>query len=767
MSPKKNTIKDFLKTLPKNIFSGFVVSLIALPLGLGLAMASEAPPIAGIITAVIGGLTVSILGGSNVTITGPGNSLVGVVAGAVLFYATQSGLEGAEASQQGYFIVLAAIVCSGILLSILGFLRLGKLANFFPSSAIQGMLAAIGLIILAKSTHTMLANQGTKGVSLAFGNFSIFEEGSVLGLLFGIPKTIIGVFSYDNPGLTYAAIAGVLGLIIMVFYPKIRNKYLQLIPAPMWIVILPILFSYYYELVLQQPNPIDPSYMISNIPDFNSIVTNLPTLDFSHIATPAFWSIVVTLTLIASIESLLSIKAVDKLDPEKRRSNVNRDLKALGLATVGSGFLGGLNVVTVIARSSVNVNNGGSNRSANFFHAFFLVLFIALFSTQLTRIPLPALMAILVFTGYKLASPNVVKKIFSIGKEQLIIFFVTLLITLKIGLIEGILLGVLTTLIIHIIINKSFSLFFRNLLKPNVLMFKEQENEGNYYVSVKHFCSFLNFFKLKKKLDTIPEDQDVIVDFSMCEFVDHTVMENLNNYQELFEKRGGHFEVIGLDMHGTDSEHPFALRRILPIPNLLSNLTRRQKTIEELAVDYDLSYESNKNKNVHFLEDFLFFRTKKINHTYNQLTDDNNSVRLFDLEFSEGEFIAKEVVRTTMMYVSLQEEIPEFTLDREGFLEKVYAFAGFEDIPIDNHTDFSNRFYLLGEDRLAIQSFFNDDLVHFFESNPYYHVESNGKALLIFRKERLSNIKEIKAVFDFGKRLKNVLQLDKVIVDYS
>ena len=250
----------------------------------------------------------------------------------------------------------------------------------------------------------------------------------------------------------------------------------------------------------------------------------------------------------------------------------------------------------------------------------------------------------------------------------------------------------------------------------------------------------------------------MIVDFSMCEFVDHTVMENIHNYQELFAKRGGHFEVIGLDMHGTDSEHPFALRRILPIPSLLSNLTRRQKTIEELALDYEFSYESNRNKNIHFLEDFLFFRTKKINHTYNQLSDDSNSIRLFDLEFSEGEFIAKEVVRTTMMYVELNHTIPEFTLAREGFLEKVYAFAGFEDIPIDNHTDFSYRFYLLGEDIKGIQAFFNDDLVHFFESNPYYHVESNGKALLIFGKERLANIKEIKVIFDFGKRLKKVVQ---------
>ncbi|WP_412987402.1 SulP family inorganic anion transporter [Pontimicrobium sp. IMCC45349] len=756
MSPKKNSLKDFLKTLPKNIFSGFVVSLIALPLGLGLAMASEAPPIAGIITAVIGGLTVSILGGSNVTITGPGNSLVGVVAGAVLFYATQSGLDGEAASQQGYFVVLAAIVCSGMLLAILGFLRLGKLADFFPSSAIQGMLAAIGLIILAKSTHTMLANQGTKGVSLSIGDFVIVEEGSVLGLLFGIPKTIIGAFSYDNSGLTYAAIAGVLGLAIMVFYPKIRNKYLQLIPAPMWIVIFPIIFSYYYELVLQKPNPIDSGYMISNIPDFNSIVTNLPTVDFSHIASPAFWSIVITLTLIASIESLLSIKAVDKLDPEKRRSNVNRDLKALGLATIGSGFLGGLNVVTVIARSSVNVNNGGNNRSANFFHAFFLVLFIALFSTQLTRIPLPALMAILVFTGYKLASPNVVKKIFSIGKEQLIIFFVTLLATLKIGLIEGILLGVITTFIIHIIINKSFSLFFRNWLKPNVLMFKE--DDGNYFVSVKHFCSFINFYKLKNKLDAIPENQEVIVDFSMCDFVDHTVMENLNNYQELFTKRGGHFEVIGLDMHGTDSEHPFALRRLIPFSNILpNNLTKRQTQIEEIAQDFELNYNTSKNKEAYFLDNFLFFKTRQIDHTFNQMSNGKSHFKLFDITFSEGEFIAKEVVRTTMAYIELDKELPTFTLDKEGFLEKMYALAGFKDIPFDNHPDFSNRFYLLGEDEGAIKTTFTTDVIRFFESNPYYHIESNGRGLLIFEKERLASIKEIKALLDFSKRLEVVI----------
>lgn len=730
MSQKKDNIAHFFKALPKNIFSGFVVSLIALPLGLGLAMASEAPPISGIIAAVVGGFVVSLLGGSNVTIAGPGNGLVGVL----LIAITTLGIESAY----------AAIICSGALLLILGFLRLGKLADFFPSSAIQGMLAAIGLIILGKQFHIMMAHR--------------IERENTIDYLLEIPYTLSNVIQYENTGLIYAAIAGALSFAIMVFYSKIRNKYLQLIPAPMWIVILSIVFSYYYELVIKLPNPIDPNYMISGIPQFSEIIEQLPAIDFGQIGSLPFWTSVLALTLIASIESLLSIKAVDKLDPEKRRSNVNRDLKALGLATVGSGFLGGLNVVTVIARSSVNVNNGGSNRSSNFFHATFLVIFIVLFSSQLTRIPLPALMAILVYTGYKLASPSTIRNIFSIGREQLIIFFATLFVTLKIGLITGITSGVLVTLIIHIIINRDFTLFAKNVLKPNVLMFKEDEEESNYYLSVKHFCSFLNYYKLKEKIDAIPEDENVIIDFSLCEFVDHTVMENLNNYQELFKKRGGSFEVVGLDMHDTDSKHPFALRRLLPVPNIIkNNLTRRQTSIEELAIDYKLSYTHEKQKEIGFLNNFLFFRTKQINHIYNQLTTNNDTLNLFDIEFSEGEFIAKEVVRSTMLYLNLNKDIPEFTLDREGFLEKIYAFAGFSDIPIQNHNDFSRRFYLLGEDEGRIKALFNDDLTHFFESNPYYHIESNGSCLLIFGRERQASIKEIKALFDFGKRLRTVL----------
>ena len=729
MSSKKNNIQAFFSALPKNIFSGFVVSLIALPLGLGLAMASEAPPISGIIAAVVGGLLVSILGGSHVTISGPGNGLVGVLLVAI----TTLGIQGAY----------AAIICSGMLLVLLGFLRMGKLADFFPSSAIQGMLAAIGLIILGKQFHIMLGNK----LSL---------EGSISYLL-AIPETIQGVFYYQDTGLTFAAISGVLSLAILVFYSKIRNQYLQLIPAPMWIVLLSIGFSYYYEMVLQQPNPISAMYMISGIPSANQIIEEIPVPNFSAIGSLSFWTSVLALTLIASIESLLSIKAVDKLDPQKRRSNVNRDLKALGLATVGSGFLGGLNVVTVIARSSVNVNNGGSNRSANFMHALFLVVFIVLFSTQLTRIPLPALMAILVYTGYKLASPTLVRKIFSVGKEQLLIFFTTLLVTLFVDLITGIVAGLVVTFIIHVLVNKGAAVFIRNFLKPNVLMFQEKEN-GNYYVSVKHFCSFLNFYKLKQKLEDVPEDKDVVVDFSMCQFVDHTVMESVSGYQDVFAKRGGHFEVIGLDLHGTDSQHPFALRKLIPgLTKRSGALTKRQLTLQEISKDFNLQYQASRSEDVRFLDGFKHFSTKQIERIYNRLFNTENTFKLFDINYSEGEFIAKEDVRTTMLHIKLNSVIPGFTLDQEGFLEKVSAFAGFKDIPIENHSDFSKRFYLRGEDSVAIQSFFTDNLVLFFESNPYYHVESNGTSVLVYSKERVAGIKEIKNLHDFGKRLQTEL----------
>jgi len=721
---QKNAIGETIASIPRNLFSGLVVSLIALPLSLGLAMACDAPPIAGVITSIVGGIVVAICGGSFVTISGPGKGLVGVVLVAV--------------STLGLNATFAAIISSGFLLLILGYLRLGKLADYFPSSAIQGVLAAIGLIILGKQFHIMMGHK--------------IERDNALEYLVAIPETIVHVLNVQDPGLVNASIAGVLSLLLMIFYSKIRNKYLQLVPAPMWIVIGSIGFSYYCELILKIPNPISEQYMMPSIPGLTEVVNDLPSPDFGLIGRVEFWSSVVALTLIASIESLLSIKAIDKLDPKKRRSNVNKDIKALGLATALSGFFGGLNVVTVIAPSSVNISNGGTNRFGNLFHAFFLTVFILLFNTELARIPLSALMAILVYTGYKLAAPKMLKRLFLIGKEQLIIFLSTLLVTLQVGLISGITAGLLATFLIHVVVNKSIVLFLKNLVKPNVLMYKE--DSGNYFISVKHFCSFLNFNKLKDKLSVIPEQKDVIIDFTMCAFVDHSVMENLNDYQELFHKKGGTLEVIGLELLDANSGHPFALRRLLPLSNLInSGATKRENDLQDLGESFNLTFNNNKSVKNNELEKFIFFKTKKIDYTYNRLVNSDGSVSVFDISFSEGEFIAKEVIRSTMMYINTSSDIPEFALTKEGLLERLYALAGQKDINIPEFDDFSDRFYLIGDNPKKIRAFFTEKIVRFFESNPYYHVESNGSGLLVFSKERVAGVKEIKQMLDFGLRL--------------
>ena len=558
---KTNTFQNFLGTLPANIFSGFVVSLVALPLGLGLAIASEAPPIAGILSAIVGGVVVAVLGGSQLTIAGPGNGLVIVLLSSIT-------LLGKGDLYQGYLFTLAAVVISGVLIYLFGLFRFGALSEFFPASALQGMLAAIGIGILSKQIHVML------GVTTA--------SGSPLELLLQVPDSVLYLIENSSLEVLIAAAMGVGSFLILILYSKIQNPIFQLVPAPVWVVLLAIGLSYYYEYIAVVPYPMGENLLIT-LPE--NLLGSLPFPDFGKINSVEFIGIVLSLTLISCIESLLSIKAVDKLDPLKRRSNVNKDLRALGIATTISGFVGGLNVVTVIARSSVNVNNGGSNRSANLFHALFLLLFILLFQDQIQRIALPALAAILVYTGYRLAAPENLIMLFKIGKEQAIIFMATLGMTLAYGLIPGIAFGVVTTFFTHIIINKNISLFTRNWLKPNVLMFRE-EDSGNYFVSVKNFCNFLNFYKLKALLDEIPETEHAIIDFSLCEFVDHTVMEGLNDYRRSFKNKNGVFEIIGLDVHFSNTQHPFAIRKVLPLPDFFSlstNLTKRQRSLKKFA----------------------------------------------------------------------------------------------------------------------------------------------------------------------------------------
>ena len=717
--------------LRSNVFAGFVVSLIAMPLALGLAIASGFPPIAGIIASVVGGVMVAVLGGSYVTITGPGNGLVVVLLGAVTVL-------GEGDMQAGYLYALAAVILSGVLLLLFGFLRFGSLSDFFPATAIQGMLSAIGITILLKQLYVMFGDLETKGAA--------FE------LLLGVPKLIQSLFTDGSTGQWYAAGIGVVSLLIMVFYSKIRNRFFHLVPAPMWVVLLALGFDAYFSLV-GGGNPISKSLLIS-LPE--NLLGGVPTPNFSKLNQPAFWGVVVSITLISSIESLLSIKAVDKLDPQKRRSNTNKDMKALGLATIVSGFLGGMNVVTVIARSSVNVNNQASNRSANFFHAAFLFVMVLVFQDQLRRIPLTSLAAILVYTGYKLAAPAIFVRMYQIGKEQLLVFLTTLISTLLTDLITGILIGLLATFVVHVLLNKAFWLFSRNLLKPNVLMYKENETQ-NYYVGIIHFCTFLNFYKLKSKLDKIPQDERAVVDFSLCSFVDHTVQESLQNYEELFERKGGGLEIIGLDIHETDSSHPFAVRTLRPMKKLRvfgGGRTKRQLQLEALAHEKGWAYKEATKSQKRMLRDHPVYQTTSVERVYNLIEGPKKRLSLCDIHYSEGAFIAKENIQTTLLRVQLDKEIPVFSFDRELLLEKLSHLAGIHDIDFPEYPEFSHDFYVQGNDPQKVRAFFDDKMVSFFSAYGFYHIMSNGKELLVRQFLRPATPAEAAAMIEFGLALK-------------
>ena len=728
---KKSGGISFLSSLPRNIFSGFVVSLVALPLGLGLAIASEAPPIAGVIASIVGGVICSIFGGSNLTITGPGNGLV-----IVLLYSITS--LGNGDLYQGYLYTLAAIVFSGVLMFLFGVFRLGALSEFFPSSSLQGMLAAIGIGILAKQLHVML------GVTTV--------NGAPLNVLSKVPDTLSFLFSNLTLYFWIPVFLGLFSLVVLIFYSRLRSPLFRMVPAPMWVIVFAVGVSFYLEFFTDGLYNISESLMI-RLP--KNIVTNIPAPDYSLIGSLEFITTVISITLIASIESLLSIKAVDKLDPQKRRSNVNKDLRSLGVATTLSGLIGGLPVVTVIARSSVNVNNGGSNRTSNFTHAMFLLVFVLIFQDLIERIALPSLAAILVYTGYKLAAPDNFIRILKIGKEQAAIFIITFVITLTNGIVVGIATGILFTFLIHVYLNNSFFLFSRNWLKPNVLMYLEAET-GNYYLSVKNFCNFLNFFKLKKKLDEIPETSNVIIDFSLCDFVDHTVMEGLSEYISVFEKKGGRIEVIGLDSHSANTQHPFAIRKNLPSFDFFkfqNNLTKRQISLKNFAKNQFWSYFPDPSLETKLLESFKYFKTKTINYQYNELAKDSEGFSIFDLSYSEGAFIAKDNLLSTFLLIKTEHAIPVFIIEKDFIFSGLGDQTSYDEVNFEMYPDFSNRFFLSGVDSVELKNLFDAELVFFFESHAYFRIESSEGKILIKGKSRLLSLQEIKSLISFAKEL--------------
>jgi MFS superfamily sulfate permease-like transporter len=499
-----------------DLVSGFLVSLIALPLCLGIAMASGFPPTAGIISAIVGGLLVSRINGSHVTINGPAAGLIVVILAAVQTL-------GQGDAMQGYRCTLAAIVVASALQMALGLFKAGRLNAYFPPSVVHGMLAAIGVIIMAKQIHVMV---GVKP-----------EAADLLATIAAIPRSLLD----PNPEI---ALIGSVGLGILIAWSLLRNRHLKKVPAPLLVVIAGMALGKYFA--------VGPEFLVI-IPEDFTAAFYFP--DFSKVWTAGFWGAVISICLVGSLETLLSAVAVDKLDPYKRYSDLNRDLTAVGAGNLVCGMIGGLPMIAEIVRSSANINNGAKTGWANFFHGAFLLLFVALFPRLIHQIPLASLAALLVYTGFHLASPKEFAKTKDIGWEQLAVFVITILGILATDLLVGVAIGILAYLVIHMLRGVPP----KHLLKISYRI--EEHPAGTFVIHIDGSAVFSNFIALKSEVADFPIGKTVIFDLSNAAFIDHTVMEFVDHFRRDYAQRGGQCEIRGLESHVPYSNHPLAARK--------------------------------------------------------------------------------------------------------------------------------------------------------------------------------------------------------------
>jgi MFS superfamily sulfate permease-like transporter len=510
--------------------SGFLIFLIALPLCLGISIASGFPAVAGIITAIVGGCVVSFLGGSKLTIKGPAAGLIVIAIGAV----TELGQGDMSV---GYHRALAVGVVAALLQMLFSFLKVANLGISMSKSVVHGMLSAIGIIIIAKQIPVML---GVKP-----------EAKDIFGLIMEIPHLVINA----NPVIAAIGIASFLSLF---FWPKIKASITKIVPIQVVILAIVIPISVFLHLnekhsytFIHHTYLLGSNYLVA-LPD--SLFSGIAFPDFSMILSMTSIKYIVMFALVGMIESTLSVVAVDGIDPKKKTSNLNRDLFALSCGNLISAFLGGLPMISEIVRSKANVDNGATSSRANFFHGCFLLVFVAFLPHLLGLIPLAALAAMLVYVGTRLASISEIKHAKKVGIDQLILFTVTMIGTLAIDLLSGVAIGLILKIILHL----SRGVSLKSLFKGRIDGFQKGHEMRFVMYDV---AAFPNLFKLRKMLNAMPDNiSEVVIDLSKTKLIDHTFLSGIKNITN--EKQKIKFKFIGLEKFTKISDHPESTRWI-------------------------------------------------------------------------------------------------------------------------------------------------------------------------------------------------------------
>lgn len=487
-------MKNIFKNFGADFSASVVVFLVALPLCLGIALGSGAPLFSGLIAGIVGGIVVGSLSGSQLSVSGPAAGLTAIVAAGIL-------------KVPAFEAFLLSVIIAGIVQIILGYIKAGVFGDYIPTNVIKGMLSAIGIILILKQIPHLF------GYDADFeGDYAFAQQDS--------ENTFSGIWRALSKITPLAIIIGVIALGIQIFWDKVlvkKGKFFKLIPAPLVVVIAGVLMNMFLSngssLQLRENQLVNiPS--ADGVGEFFSFFM-LP--DFKYLGMPEIWITGITIAIVASLETMLNIEASDELDPYKRVTPKDRELKAQGIGNLVSGLIGGLPVTSVVVRTSANINGGGRTKASTIMHGIMLLLAVALIPFLINLIPLSALAAVLIYTGYKLAKPSLFKEMYRGGFDQFVPFVVT---------ITAI---IFTDLLIGIVIGIGVGLFF--VLRSNFkTSFFVVHDDSKYLFRLRKDVSFLNKPLLKNKLEKVPENSSVLIDISRADFIDKDVIEVINDF---------------------------------------------------------------------------------------------------------------------------------------------------------------------------------------------------------------------------------------------
>ncbi|QGZ42299.1 carbonic anhydrase [Pseudoduganella flava] len=500
-----------INNLKYDVPAGIVVFLVALPLCLGIALASGAPLFSGIISGIIGGIIVGLISGSHTSVSGPAAGLAAVVLASI----TKLG---------AFEILLASILIAGVLQLAMGIFRAGFIANYVPSNVIKGLLAAIGILLILKQIPHAIGYDSNNADEYSF----VQSNGE---------NTFSAIASAINAVTPGALVIALLSMLILLYWDRTPLKNVKLLPAPLFVVVLGValhlLFARFFPaLGLEQAHLVEiPPLDVANLGAY----LNFP--DLGHFANPDVWIVGATIAIVASLETLLNVEAVDKLDPHKRETPPNRELVAQGVGNIFAGLLGGLPVTSVIVRSSVNIQTGNATKASAVLHGVLLLAAVLVLSPMLNMIPLAALAAILIMTGYKLAKVSLFRDMYHKGASQFVPFAITVLAIVLTDLLMGVLIGLAASV---------FYLLRSNFRNPFAIEQYRLHIGEVIKMELPNQVSFLNKATIKTALWEIPNGSKVLIDASNADYIDSDVLETIADYRVAAAERDVQLNVIGL-----------------------------------------------------------------------------------------------------------------------------------------------------------------------------------------------------------------------------